>query len=125
MTITTYLLMSIALIIVLSFFFRGRGGNKAYEEISAEDLKSMLKDKDVQLIDVRTSAETRSGVIGKPHKIELSSSFGKDVQKLNKHKKYVLYCRSGRRSAMACNMMTKLGFKHVYNLKGGYNAWTA
>ena len=121
MTITTYLLIAIIAILVLSFLFQNK--NKSYQDISSDDLKEFMKNKDVEMIDVRTAREVQAGVIGKPHKIELSSSFGKDVQKLNKDKKYVVYCRSGRRSAMASNMMSKLGFKEVYNLKGGYNSW--
>ena len=121
MTVTTYLLIAIIAILVLSFLFQNK--NKSYQDISSDELKDFMKNKDVDLIDVRTAREVQAGVIGKPHRIELSSSFGKDVQKLNKDKKYVVYCRSGRRSAMASNMMSKLGFKEVYNLKGGYNSW--
>jgi rhodanese-related sulfurtransferase/peroxiredoxin len=35
-----------------------------------------------------------------------------------------LYCRSGRRSADASKALTKAGYKKVFNLLGGYNAWT-
>ena len=35
-----------------------------------------------------------------------------------------LYCRSGRRSAAAAKALSKAGYKKVFNLLGGFNAWT-
>jgi adenylyltransferase/sulfurtransferase len=35
----------------------------------------------------------------------------------------VLQCHSGLRSAQAANYLARLGFKHVYNLEGGIDAW--
>ena len=37
----------------------------------------------------------------------------------------VLYCRSGARSALAAQSLQALGFKRVYSLAGGYDAWRA
>jgi len=34
-----------------------------------------------------------------------------------------VYCRSGNRSGEAKKIMTLMGFKAVYNLKGGYSNW--
>jgi len=34
-----------------------------------------------------------------------------------------LYCRSGSRTRKAADAMQKIGFKHVYMLEGGINAW--
>lgn len=35
----------------------------------------------------------------------------------------VLYCGSGARSALAAQSLQSLGFKQVYSLAGGYEAW--
>jgi rhodanese-related sulfurtransferase len=35
----------------------------------------------------------------------------------------VLYCRSGRMSAIAAEMLVGLGYTRVYHLGGGFNAW--
>lgn len=37
----------------------------------------------------------------------------------SKNKKIIVYCQSGIRSKKAVMMMEKLGYTHVYNLKGG------
>jgi rhodanese-related sulfurtransferase len=34
-----------------------------------------------------------------------------------------VYCRSGARSAKACEIMNELGFENAYNLLGGILAW--
>jgi molybdopterin/thiamine biosynthesis adenylyltransferase/rhodanese-related sulfurtransferase len=35
----------------------------------------------------------------------------------------VMYCRTGKRSAMATRLLLDLGFTHVRSLRGGINAW--
>ena len=43
---------------------------------------------------------------------------------LNKDKTYLVYCRSGARSAGVRDAMERLGFKEVYNMLGGIVQWT-
>jgi rhodanese-related sulfurtransferase len=40
-----------------------------------------------------------------------------------KDEEVIIYCRSGRRSMMACMVLDQLGFKDTYNLEGGILAW--
>ncbi len=43
---------------------------------------------------------------------------------INKNKKVIVYCRSGKRSATAINILEKDSeFSNLYNLKGGINQW--
>jgi rhodanese-related sulfurtransferase len=39
--------------------------------------------------------------------------------KLEKRKNYYVYCRSGARSAKACEVMNELGIENTFNLTGG------
>lgn len=82
-----------------------------------------MNDKNVILVDVRTQNEMNQGVIGKPLHLELGPAIQNKMMKLDKNKKYLLYCRSGRRSGLASDRIVKLGFDDVNNLVGGYNAW--
>lgn len=41
----------------------------------------------------------------------------------NKDKEIIVHCRSGKRSAVAQEMMLQAGFKDVKNLTGGVMAW--
>ncbi len=45
------------------------------------------------------------------------------VNELDKSDEIVVLCRSGNRSATACDLLLQKGFTGVYNLKGGINEW--
>jgi rhodanese-related sulfurtransferase len=96
------------------------------QEINVVELKKQLSSaKPPILLDVRTKEEFNSGIIGKKvkHASVSDFNFSKEVEKLDKSATYVVYCRSGNRSAAACKMMMKMGFKDVSNLVGGIIAW--
>jgi len=83
-----------------------------------------IKEDNVQLVDVRTPSEWESGVIANPIKVNfLESSFKEKVGKLDKTKPIAVYCKSGGRSGQAAILLSELGFKEVYDLKGGILNW--
>jgi rhodanese-related sulfurtransferase len=45
------------------------------------------------------------------------------VEKFDKDKTYLVYCATGSRSVGAVSVLQALGFKKVYNLKGGIDEW--
>ena len=69
------------------------------------------------LLDVRTPEEYKENHIFK--------AFVKQASALDKSKSYYLYCRSGKRSALAVDELRKLGFVHIYELDGGITQWIA
>ena len=76
------------------------------------------------IIDVRTPEEYKEGHIHNAININVDNAdFETQIQKLNKNKSFLVYCRSGRRSNNAIQKMIKLGFYKVYNLDGGIIAW--
>ena len=52
-----------------------------------------------------------------------SVAFVNTILSLDKNKKYLLYCKSGRRSGKALVMMKNMGFRKVYHLNGGVTEW--
>lgn len=97
---------------------------KNYKNIDVQEFKQLKKKRDTVILDVRTRAEQTGGVIDGQRNMNVSDkSFKQNVNKLDKSKTYLVYCRGGFRSAKACKIMGKLGFEHLYNLKGGYQAW--
>lgn len=79
---------------------------------------------DLQIIDVRTDAECAEGMIEGAIQIDINSpDFEQKINALDKEGKYLVYCRSGGRSARAQGVMQGKGFKTVYNLAGGYMGW--
>jgi phage shock protein E len=76
------------------------------------------------LIDVRTPAEFTSGHIAKAVNIDYESTdFGQNIDKLDKEAYYIVYCRTGARSAAASQIMLKQGFNHIINMTGGITDW--
>ncbi len=76
------------------------------------------------ILDVRTSSEFNSGHIANALNIDYKSSDFKDaIGKLDRDKTYLTYCRSGRRSAKASEIMLELGFEKIYMINGGIFAW--
>lgn len=94
----------------------------SYENLSPQEFKKRYESmSDAVLIDVRTKAEVAQGAIkGHVHIDIMSPSFTEKISKLDKNKAYFVYCRSGARSAQACNYMASQGFSRLYNLSGGY-----
>jgi len=88
-------------------------------------LQSLIEKKKVQLIDVRTEGEYKEGHIAGAGLIDVlqEASFQQQIQTLDRNKSYVVYCRSGKRSKQAMDLMQKQGFKKVVDLDGGIQAW--
>jgi rhodanese-related sulfurtransferase len=79
---------------------------------------------DVVLLDVRTPGEVADGKI--PGAIEIDfqgKNFEAQIEGLGREKSYIVYCASGGRSSKAADMMIQNGFRNVFNLQGGYEAW--
>ncbi|SFV64040.1 Rhodanese-like domain protein [hydrothermal vent metagenome] len=95
---------------------------KKYQDINTNNAVSLMEDKKLKIIDVREIKERTSGYINNDINIPLAQIKNK-LTTLNSDDKFLIYCRSGSRSAYACKQLTKAGFTNVYNLKGGFVAW--
>ncbi|MEQ8908499.1 MAG: rhodanese-like domain-containing protein [Vicingaceae bacterium] len=77
------------------------------------------------IIDVRTPEEEAEGLIENSVNMNLmEQSFPAKVMDLDKSKNYYVYCRSGGRSATACQFMSQQGLS-AFNLEGGIQAWNS
>ena len=86
--------------------------------------KALRKTKDKVLLDVRTPDEFAEGHLKNAQNIDyLADEFETQVSRLDKSKPYFLYCRSGKRTAGAAELMLALGFEKIYTLDGGILAW--
>ena len=90
--------------------------------------KKIIEQPNVQLVDARTAKEYDEGHIGNAINIDvLAEDFiPKATQLLKKEKPIAVYCRSGKRSTIAAEKLAAAGFSGpIYNLTGGYLAYTA
>lgn len=72
-----------------------------------------------KLIDVRTAEEFAEGAINGAQNIVLENGdLEKALPTLDKEAAYSVYCRSGRRSAVAVELMKQAGFTNVTDLGG-------
>lgn len=79
----------------------------------------------IQVLDVRTSAEYQTGHIKNAMLADWNNKeqFNDRIQYVDKNKPVYVYCLVGARSAAAAEWMRQNGFKNVYELTGGINAW--
>lgn len=93
--------------------------------ITSQELHERLeKGENIHLLDVREDAERAEFNIGGQH-IPLGQvqSMQFDAIEDWKNDEVVVYCRSGKRSMMACMMLEQYGFSNVVNLDGGMLGW--
>ena len=92
--------------------------------ISAEQMLELVKLEEVQLIDVRTSAEFTDGHLKNAKNIDFySPNFDLQIEALDKSIPVILYCKSGLRSAKCASKLNAKGFSSVYDLDGGIKLW--
>jgi len=112
------------LLILTSCNSDAQEGDVINKVVSVDEFKKLLKQDDIQVVDVRTPEEYSIGVIGEAQNINIyDDNFEAQLKKLDVSKTTLVYCAKGGRSAKAAAKMKELGFKEVYDLDGGYGAW--
>ena len=95
-----------------------------FENTDPEGFAALIADSSVVILDVRTAEEFKDGHIANALNIDVKQK--KFVKKakamLPKDRTIAVYCRSGRRSANAAELLAKNGYECV-NLYGGILAW--
>lgn len=104
----------LVLVALAAIAIAGCGGSSpaAVQKAGAAEAVGMLDSRVV--IDVRTPAEYAAGHVAGALNIDVESGdFAAKISTLDKEASYLLYCRSGRRSAIAAEEMAKAGFTDV------------
>ena len=90
--------------------------------ISLAETKVLLKDEEVQLIDLRSATEYNAGHIAQAENIFVGT-LTDNLDKISKDKKVIIHCQSGDRSTIGYSILVKNGFKNVLNFSGSINEW--
>ena len=86
----------------------------------------LAEKKPPQVIDIRTKKEFDEGHIKGAKQIDFFGvDFEKELDKLDKKKRYIMHCKSGGRSTNSLPVWKKLGFTKVYHLNSGFDGWKA
>jgi rhodanese-related sulfurtransferase len=86
---------------------------------AAEAAALLAEQTDLTIIDVRTPDEFAAGHLANATNIDVEAgSFADEIAALDPAKTYAVYCHSGRRSAIAAQLMADAGFTTIYDLGG-------
>ena len=101
---------------------------KEFEEIEPKEVFTIFEkhrgDPDFVILDVRTPKEYDGGHIENAYLLNIKSdSFEDELEKMDKTKKYFVYCRTGRRSRKAVELMKEKGYDEAHNVIGGIDKW--
>lgn len=99
--------------------------NAKYESVDVASFEECVNTKDVIVLDVRTSEEYAEGHLNDAINIDVTKNDFAQVAtaSLPKDATVALYCRSGRRSKKAADILSAEGYK-VTELDSGYLGWT-
>ncbi|WP_424356385.1 rhodanese-like domain-containing protein [Methanobacterium sp. MBAC-LM] len=101
---------------------------KEFEEIEPKEVFTILEkhrdDPDFVVMDVRTPEEYDEGHIENAYLLNFKSgSFEDELENMDKNKKYYVYCRTGRKSRKAVELMEKRGYSEAHSVIGGIDKW--
>ncbi len=95
------------------------------KEVDVDDAEQAVHEADV-VLDVREGDEFRDGHIGGAVNIPrglLEFMLGGDEALADRSRKFVVYCKSSGRAALAAQTMAEMGYLHVTSIAGGFDAW--
>ena len=92
--------------------------------VGSEETKSLLvQQQDIVILDVRTPGEYNAGHLQNAQLMDFSApDFANRLETLDPAKTYLVYCAVGGRSGAASQLMTRAGFKHVFDANEGFSS---
>lgn len=116
--------IAVGIFLFLSSLFSCQQQKGDFKSINVEEFDTLIQNEEVQRLDVRTPAEYSEGHIAKTININvMDNSFASMADSLlQKDKPIAVYCRSGKRSKKAAEILSKNGYK-VFELDKGFNSW--
>lgn len=117
-------------LVLLSGCAYTKNQSQVIENVTPEDAFTLIQNtngsKDFVILDVRTPEEFSEEHIENAINLNYySKAFIDNLKELDKHKTYLVYCRSGNRSGKALSIMEELGYVRAYNMLDGINRWKA
>lgn len=95
-------------------------------DASPEECRRIIEEEGCRILDVRAPDEYRAGHLRAAVNINVNApDFRSQIERLDRDRPYVVYCRKGIRGAKAMEILKRAGFARVYNVSGGYDGWAA
>jgi rhodanese-related sulfurtransferase len=91
---------------------------------AAEAQAELAAHPDIRVLDIRTPAEYAGGHLRGALNIDfMGADFADRLAALDPDAPYLVYCRSGSRSARAMRVFGRLGFTRILHMKRGLIDW--
>lgn len=128
MKLAAWLVLPVALVLVSGCAGGTETATQVIGDITTQEASAMIQENagnpGFVILDVRTPEEYADGHIEKALNLDYySETFRDELDELDKGKTYLVYCRSGKRSRAAADIMEELGFGNGYNMRGGIVQW--
>ena len=116
------------LLFLLAMIGASEAGSDPVRNVEPEKARALILQNegnpDFAVLDVRTQREFAEGHLEGAVLVDyLSPGFREEMADLDREKTYLVYCRTGNRSARALEIMSELGFRRYYHLEGGIKRW--
>jgi len=123
------LVLAVLLVVGALLIIGCKAPSQIIEDITVQEAFDLIEEEqdnpDFVIIDVRTPEEYDGGHLENAVMIDFrADDFEDRISELDRDKTYVIYCRTGVRSAGALDVMERLGFTEVYNILEGIVGWT-
>lgn len=96
--------------------------NGSWMDVTADEAKALLNNKEIQFVDVREQDEYDAGHIPSITHLPLSELVER-ASELDQNQEMVIVCHSGNRSSQACSYLSSIGYNQLRNLVGGMMYW--
>jgi rhodanese-related sulfurtransferase len=93
-----------------------------FTRVTVSEAKKMLDGGDVQFIDVREPGEYAEGHAAGTKLMPLNSVYARESE-LPNDRDLLFICKSGQRSALACEYAASAGKSRLFNVEGGTDGW--
>ena len=93
-----------------------------FKELDPHKAQEMVEEGSVNVIDIRDLGSYSAGHI--PSAVSLNDTNVKEfIESTDKEKPLIVYCYHGISSRGAAEYLSQNGFKEVYSMTGGFEAW--
>ena len=90
--------------------------------ISLEETKQLIRNNNVQVVDLRGASEYQAGHIANAENIFVGT-LPENLDKISKDQKVIIHCQSGDRATIGYSLLARNGFTNVANFSGSISEW--
>tara|TARA_B100001123_G_C14886985_1_gene858287 strand:- start:429 stop:719 length:291 start_codon:yes stop_codon:yes gene_type:complete len=93
-----------------------------FKELDPHKAQEMIEEESANAVDIRDAASFSAGHV--PNAVSLNDENVKEyIESADKEKPLIVYCYHGISSRGAAEYLSQNGFKEVYSMTGGFEAW--